>query len=157
MNSNYLWITLGISFIIYFIWSTYKIAKESDELAIKLNVKNEEERYINKIKTYFFTKEMFDFEKFCDYIMCIRDNMSINDYSEMILELDLMIKLSEGLRERIVSILTYDSSILDINADNFLEMQKDLRENKPEDTMKNLVKMLFITLFYLKSKTIRNK
>lgn len=129
---------------------------EEDEPPVRLRSEQSADKYINKIKTYFFTNEMFSFEKFCDYIMCIRDDMSINDYSEMILELDMMIKLSQGLREKMVTLLTYDSSILNINKDDFLEMQKNVRANLYEDTFKNLTVILITTLFYLKSKTIRN-
>lgn len=147
--------SLILSIIAFIIIVLTRVSKVADDRAKHL-LDNTQNQYINKVRTYFFTKDSFDFEKFCDYIMCIRDDQSINDYAEMLIELDLMIKLADGLKDRMIAILVYDSRILSVSDEGFLEMQKGLREGIPEDTFSNLVQILLVTLFYLKRKTLRN-
>ena len=105
---------------------------------------------LRKIQTYFFTDNNFDFEKFSDYIICIKDNMNINEYAEILLELDMMIKLSSQLKDRIVMILIYDEKLDEFSYKNFKEIRNNLREGKYKGTYRELVDILITTILYLK-------
>lgn len=109
--------------------------------------------FIKRIQTYFFTDNTFDFEKFSDYIICIKDNMTMSEYAECLLELDMMIKVSSQLKDRIFAIIMYDEKLKEFSYKNFESIRNDLREGKYRGTYQELTNILITTILYLKHKT----
>lgn len=109
--------------------------------------------FLKQVQTYFFTDNTFDFEKFSDYVMCIRDDMSLTEYAEMVLELDMLTKVSSQLKDRVFAIIIYDEKLQEFSYKNFEEMRNNLREGKYRGTYQELAYILITTLLYLKHKT----
>lgn len=107
---------------------------------------------IRKIKTYFFTNSRVDYDKFCDYILCIKENMSLTDYTNMMLELDLFVKCVPDLLKEVFPIMLYAPSITNLSHENFKQMQDNIRDNKYPNSTINFVYILLTTMLYLKYK-----
>lgn len=141
-------IIVAIAFLV--IWVFLRGSKinniESDDWGIPQPV----DKNLRAINTYFFTSNKFDFEKFCDYVLCINENMSLNDVANCILELDLLLKCSGDLNDRIISVLLYSEAITNLDYKGFDKLKERIRNKEFEGTYQDLVNIYFSAIFYLK-------
>lgn len=151
MNTTWILI-LFVCIIAWFIWAILTAGSEADDMIDdQINDKSKDiDDSLRTINTYFFKNNTFSFEKFCDYVLCIKEEMSMNEVAQSIMELDLLLKCSGDLRDKIISILIYSESILDINYKDFEEIKKDIKEGKFKGTYQDLVHIYMSTIFYLK-------
>lgn len=136
-----------------FIYENFFKKEESQQFTISVQ---EDSPEIRKIKTYFFTKNLVDYNKFCDYILCIKENMSLTDYTNMILELDLFVKCVPDLLKEVFPIILYAPDITEISYKDFEQVQDNIRENKYTNSTINFVYILIVTMLYLKN-TVKEK
>lgn len=143
--------------VLWFIWSALVSGSKADdaiEEQQRLKIKGDKNLNVDvnlrAINTYFFENNMFSFEKFCDYILCIKDTMSLNELAQSVMELDLLLRCSGDLNDKIISILTYSEAIIGINYQDFPKMQQDIRDGVFKGTYQDLVFIYVTALFYLK-------
>lgn len=141
---NYIWwfiLIIGIFLIWLFSPSHDKEVKDNEETV---------DKNLRAISTYFFTRGKFDFDKFCDYILCINDGMDLNEIAQAIMELDLLLKCGGELEERFLSILTYSEAIIGVDYREFETVKQGIRDNKFKGSYQDLVYIYLTTVFYLK-------
>ena len=132
-----IFITIGL-----ILWACCKVGSKTETAEIDINLRH--------ISTYFFTKGVFDFEKFSDYILCIKENDSVSDMANYLMELDLLMKCSPELEKRVTNILIYSQAIIELNCKEFVNIQQSLRDKKFKGTYQDLVYIYFTTIFYIK-------
>lgn len=143
--------------VIYMITSARN--KEQEDPASLLDPLIDRGEYeLQAIKTYFFnSNNKFSFEKFSDYILCINENMDIEDMAQCILELDLLIKCSSGLGDKMLEILNFSRAITKIDSAEFENIKQSLREKKYTGTYQDIAYIYYTTLFYLKNEVYARK
>ena len=148
---------LIISLIVY---ACIKVSGECSKTEDKIFISKGElhERLSEKIRdisTYFFDdKNKLSFEKFCDYILCIRDSENKTKYLEYLAELELLISCCPDLESTMFSILVEDRAIVIISgaSDNFEILKQCIKDKKFKGTYGDFCYILFTTIFYLKNK-----
>lgn len=149
MNNNLL-IILFIVFAII-LWIMLKSASQASEKEVEMKAKDiKVDKSLKHVNTYFFTKNRFDFEKFCNYILCINEDMSISEIADTIMELDLLLKCSADLNDKIISILIYSEGIVGLDYKEFDNLKESIRCKLFKGTYQDLVFIFMNTIFYLK-------
>lgn len=156
MEILYMLLGAGITIFLLGLYSTFAINKNKGIRYVGSTGSNDEEvhRTYNRAKLYFCTDDMFDFEKFCDYILCIKDNMSMSDYTEMALDLEVLNQSIPDIHKDILPITLFVTKFTEYSYKDFEKMQDDIRENKYTGFNHEIVYMLMITTLYIKHKTI---
>lgn len=116
----------------------------------KIKIDPPVDKNLRNISTYFFTRNKFDFDKFCDYVLCINENMEINELAQSIMELDLLLKCSGDLNEKFLSIITYSEAIIGIDYREFDTIKQGIRDKMFKGSYQDLVYIFLSTIFYLK-------
>lgn len=150
MNGWYLLLIVVGAFIL--LYPVLKAgSREDDNIEGPIKIKGDKvDASLRTINTYFFENNVFSFDKFCDYILCIRDTMSLNEIAQSIMELDLLIKCSGDLNERFISILNYSEAIMGIDYKEFPQIQDSIRKGTYKGTYQDLVFIYLNAIFYLK-------
>lgn len=146
----------GIAVFLLGLYSTFAINKNKGVRYVGSTEADEEEahRTYNRAKSYFCTDGLFDFEKFCDYILCIKDNMSLSDYTEMALDLEVLNQSIPDIHKDILPITLFVTKFSEYSYKDFEKMQDDIREGKYKGFNHDVVYMLMTTTLYIKHKTI---
>ena len=137
-----------------FLWVMASTAKRAEREEADQKIKLKLDQKYRQVKSYFFTDEKFDFEKFCDYLLCIRDDEDFKTYLGYMSDLGVLLGCSEGLKERFTDILFTAPSITALIGDSaaFDELQIGIREKQFKGTQGDFCFMFFMTVFYLKRK-----
>lgn len=140
--------------ILGLLWAMVSVAKKAEGEEADQKIKLKLDQKYRQVKSYFFTDEKFDFDKFCDYILCIRDDEDFKTYLGYMSDLEVLLGCSEGLKERFTDILFTVPSITALVGDSaaFDELQICIRERQFEGTQGDFCLMFFMTVFYLKRK-----
>ncbi len=157
-------LVLFIVFIIFILWVCIKNSSNisrAEENMIKDNpVKTSLEKKARVIQTYFFNDDKsFSFEKFCDYVLCIRKDEPKNTYLEYLAEFELLLAYCDQLGPILLNILMEEKSIIAIagTEPEFEALKGYIREGKFKGTYGDLCYILFATVFYLKYKIRTNE
>jgi hypothetical protein len=137
------WMILVIG--VFLLWM---LAPSHDSNKIKIDPPVD--KNLRNISIYFFTRGKFDFDKFCDYVLCINENMEINELAQSIMELDLLLKCSGDLNEKFLSIITYSEAIIGIDYREFEVIKQGIRDKRFKGSYQDLVYIFLSTIFYLK-------
>ena len=129
-------------------------AKLTREEELHNKVKIEMDRKLKNVQTYFFTDSRFDFEKFCDYILCIRNDSTFSDYLDNLAEMELLLNCSPALREKFMNLLMNAGAIIAIvgTPHEFEKLQESIKNKEFKGTYPDLTYIFFTTVFYLKFK-----
>lgn len=152
-NTSYIaWAIVILLIVIYFIFRNSPDEEEDENASYKIDIRAKEPngREIERIKTYFFTKNEFDFKKYLDYILCINGNLDIEEMSTCILELHLFLECSPELKNRMLQILMFSEGIIGINAEDFDELKDFIREGVFKGAYADVTYITICAIFYLK-------
>ena len=147
-----------IAFLIVMLFASLKVssdtnnektAKRDDPVSVTL------ERKVKTIQTYFFDdKNKLDFKKFCDYVLCIRNDEHSSKYLDYLAEFELLLICCNELQQTLLNLLLEEKSIILLSGleKDFKDMQEYIRKGLFKGTYGDFCYIFFTTVFYLKSK-----
>lgn len=151
--------------IIITLFACARASSRADEMEQNMNKDKKQvevvaEKKTRLIQTYFFDdKNRLDFRKFCDYVLCIREDEHKSKYLEYIAELELLVLCCNNLDSVLLNILFEEKSIVAIigTENEFKSLKQHIREESFTGTYGDFCYILFSTIFYLKSKLRNNE
>lgn len=155
---------LGIAFIYIICRSSSISSRMEEDIRIRKEKNTNDptlqafQRKMRVMKSYFFEEGgRLSFSKFCDYVLCIRDDEKEHNYIEYLAELQLLVKCCDNMEEHLLKLLMEEKSIIALigSSGEFALLQGYIRDGKFKGTFGDFGYILFSTVFYLKNK-IRN-
>ncbi len=163
MNSTTVVVIIIAGGFLFFLWAamrTSSLSSDREEAMRNDTVNNPIKRKIRIIQTYFFDdNNRLSFEKFSNYVLCIKNDEHESKYLEYLAELELLIACCDGMRDNLFNMLLEERSIIALvgSENEFKQLQGYLTEKKFIGTYGDFCYVLFTTVFYLKNKLRNNE
>lgn len=155
-------IILILGGLFLFLYSCLRTSSRQSRIEEEQNdpVKTAINRKVRVLKSYFFDdNNKLDFRKFCDYVLCIREDEHESRYIEHLAELEMLVASCDNLGPSLLNLLFEERSIIAIvgSESEFKFLQGYIRDGKFKGTYGDFAYILFTTVFYLKNKLRNNE